>query len=152
MLLLSLLFMKRAPFCNVWYVLLWGTNEGSLDLDSESVGFDPSLPWFLREALHKMLNLSETELLHLYNGIRWHLSAFIFFRFYLLIWECTSRDRGRGRGRSRLPAEWGWIPGPWDHDLSSRMTINGLNHWGAPSVLFQYKYYLSLFMTFAKVA
>ena len=39
------------------------------------------------------------------------------------------RERGRdtGRGRSRLPVGnlmWDSIPGPWDHNLSLRETLN----------------------------
>ena len=41
----------------------------------------------------------------------------------------TERERGRdtGRGRSRLHAGsvmWDSIPGPWDHALSRRQTLN----------------------------
>ena len=63
---------------------------------------------------------------------------FFFLRFYLFIHE-KHRERGRdiGKGRSRLPAGnlmWDLIPGPWDHDLSQRQT---LNHWAtqAPFIL-----------------
>jgi len=50
--------------------------------------------------------------------------------------QSTSRERCKGRGRSRLPAElgartWGLIPGPGDHDLSQRQTLNCLSHPGA---------------------
>ena len=59
----------------------------------------------------------------------------------LFIWEknraCTSRGRNKRRGRNRLPIEqgtptWGSIPGPWDHDLSPRQTVNQLSHPGTP--------------------
>ena len=54
----------------------------------------------------------------------------LFLRFYLLIHE-RHREWGRdtGRGRSRFPGRsliQDWIPGPRDHDLSRRQT---LNHW-----------------------
>ena len=52
--------------------------------------------------------------------------GFFFLRFYLLIYE---RHRDRGSGRSRLPLGspmWDLIPGPGDHDLSWRQTLNHL--------------------------
>jgi len=63
------------------------------------------------------------------------ISFFFFFLKILFIWE-QERERdwehkqwGRGRRRSRLPTEqgarcWGLIPGPGDHDLSRRQTLN----------------------------
>ena len=67
-------------------------------------------------------------------------AAASFFRIlflYLTGRENISRTAGRRRGRSRLPAEQGSqcgtrIPGPRDHDLSRRLTLNQLNHPGAP--------------------
>ena len=57
-------------------------------------------------------------------------SFFVFQRFYLFIHERhTERGRDIGSGRSRLPEgspRWDSIPGPWDHNLSQRQT---LNHW-----------------------
>ena len=51
-------------------------------------------------------------------------------RFYLFIYERhTEKDRDISRGRSRLPEGslmQDSIPGPRDHDLSQRQT---LNHW-----------------------
>ena len=29
----------------------------------------------------------------------------------------------------------GWIPGPWDHDLSQRQMLNHLRHPGAPKLI-----------------
>ena len=45
----------------------------------------------------------------------------------------TKRGRDIGRGRSRLPVGslmQDSIPGPWDHDLSQRLTFNSLSHPG----------------------
>ena len=64
--------------------------------------------------------------------------SIFFLRFYLFIWQTMYTHTSRGRGRSRLPMEqggsltWSSIPGPWDHDLSRRQTLNQLNHPGAP--------------------
>ena len=62
---------------------------------------------------------------HIENGIK--MQCF-FLRFYLFIHERhTERGRDIGRGRSRLPVGslmQGSIPGPWDHDLSQRQTLN----------------------------
>ena len=62
----------------------------------------------------------------------WQESWFNLFKdfIYLFVYE-RHRKRGRdiGRGRSRLSARspmWDLIPGPWDHTLSQKQT---LNHW-----------------------
>ena len=34
---------------------------------------------------------------------------------------------------------WGSIPGPWDHDLSQKQTLNPLIHPGAPEIFFPNK-------------
>ena len=56
------------------------------------------------------------------------LFLFLFLRFYSFIHQrCRERGRDIGRGRSRLPAETpkqNSIPGPWDHALSQRQTLN----------------------------
>ena len=31
---------------------------------------------------------------------------------------------------------WGWIPGPWDHELDRRQSLSSLSHPGAPEKLF----------------
>ena len=54
---------------------------------------------------------------------------FFFKDFIYLFMRDTERTRDIGRGRSRLPAGTGnlmqdLIPGPWDHDLSQRQTLN----------------------------
>ena len=49
-------------------------------------------------------------------------STWVFLRFYLLIHE-RHRERSRLHAGSQM---WGSIPGPWDHVLSQRQT---LNHW-----------------------
>ena len=46
---------------------------------------------------------------------------------YLFMRDNRARGRDTGRGRSRLPAGspmWGSMPGPRDHDLSQRHTLN----------------------------
>ena len=54
------------------------------------------------------------------------------------------RERGRGGERgevnSLLSREFpqGSIPGPWDHDLNQRRTLNQLNPQGAPIVFFKH--------------
>ena len=65
-----------------------------------------------------------------------HLSNISFKkRFYLFIWQ---RERGKERAQAVVAEEaegeadsllsrgltWGWIPGPWDHALSRRQTLN----------------------------
>ena len=60
---------------------------------------------------------------------------YYFILFYKILsiysWE-AQRERQRHRGRSRLPVGspmWDLIPGPWDHDLSQRQTLNhGATH------------------------
>ena len=32
---------------------------------------------------------------------------------------------------------WGWIPEPWDHDLTWRQKLNQLSHPGAPKLHFK---------------
>ena len=63
---------------------------------------------------------------------------FFFLRFYLFDREHKQGESTK-RGSSRLPTErgawyWGWIPGPWDHDLSHRCPDTGyymqfMNYW-----------------------
>ena len=38
---------------------------------------------------------------------------------------------------SRESPTWGWIPGPWDHDLSGRQVLKQLSHPGTPSTGFR---------------
>ena len=66
-------------------------------------------------------------------GPWFHQTSVLFFlkkNIYVCIHERhTERGRDTGRGRSRLlvgSTTWDSIPGPWDHDLSRRQT---LNHW-----------------------
>ena len=75
--------------------------------------------------------------------IRMERSACYFFFFIYLAHRVKEHKQwgGRGRGRSRLPTEHearhgGSIPGPWDHDLSWRQTLNPLSHPGAPCSFF----------------
>jgi len=58
---------------------------------------------------------------------------FLFKDFtYLFDRELESTSRGSGRQREREKQDlrragsptWGSIPGPWDHDLSRRQTLN----------------------------
>ena len=52
--------------------------------------------------------------------------------------ERTSRGNSRQREREKQAScwarnpMWGWIPGPRDHDLSQRQTLNRLSQPGAP--------------------
>ena len=63
--------------------------------------------------------------------------SFLFFKIVYLFErqsrasENTVEGRGRGKGRSRISTEQGAgspvqdsIPGPWDHDLTQRQTLN----------------------------
>lgn len=43
---------------------------------------------------------------------------FIYLKGFVYLFESGAEDRDREEGRSGLPAEWGWIPESWDHDLS----------------------------------
>ena len=67
-------------------------------------------------------------------------NTFIKDFFYLFIWEKKSESMSRGEGqrkREKQIPHWaggstrGFIPGPWDHDLSKRQTFNWLSHPGA---------------------
>ena len=55
--------------------------------------------------------------------------------------ESTSRGSGRQREKEEQVPHWtgspmqGSVPGPWDHDLSWRQTLNQLSHPGAPKAI-----------------
>ena len=68
---------------------------------------------------------------------------FLFFRFYLLIWERETEHRwsegaDREGEREKQTPCWarsptgGSILGPQDHDLSQRQMLNQQSHAGAP--------------------
>ena len=64
---------------------------------------------------------------------------FLFFKKYFFIYSWkTQKGRDIGRGRSRFPVGSPMqdsIPGPQDHDLSQRQTLNHWSHPGTPGVL-----------------
>ena len=79
---------------------------------------------------------------HLVTTLPQMPSSFFFFFFkifYLSERERESTNMGKGQRerekqtppRSRKPM-YGSIPGPWDHDLSWRQTLNQLSHPGTP--------------------
>ena len=72
-----------------------------------------------------------------------------FKRLYLREREKEHKQgAGAERGRSKLPTEQrtqqrgALIPGPWNHDLSQRQTLNRLSHPGAPAHLFKPKFHI----------
>ena len=86
------------------------------------------------------------------------LVVFVCFKFlYIYLTEreresaSTSRGSCRQRGRSRLLTQQGSIPGPWDHDLSQRQTLNQLSYPRAPWMNFSIKalsFYLYLIIVY----
>ena len=64
----------------------------------------------------------ENEVHFCYIGL-----SFFFFNFMYSLMRGTERGRDASRGRSKDPCRgpmWDWIPGPWDHTLSCRQTLN----------------------------
>ena len=75
---------------------------------------------------------------------------FVFFlKIFFSIWELGSEwtrkskhESGWGAEREKQTSHWagsptqGSIPGPSDHDLSWRQTLNWMSHLGAPKVMF----------------
>ena len=63
------------------------------------------------------------------------LHSFLFLFVYLFTNE---QGREGQREREKQTPRWagsltqGWIPGPWDHDLSWKQILNRLNHLGTP--------------------
>ena len=76
-----------------------------------------------------IIEVTGSSPLHNAQNLNEWLSLFrrVLFCFnFVFIWD-TERGRDIGTGRSRLPAGslmWDSIPGPWDHDLSQRETLN----------------------------
>jgi len=69
----------------------------------------------------------------------WRTQSFFFSKiFFEKEWE---RQSMRGKGEKQQTPHWArsrmrdLIPGPWDHDLSRRQTLNQLSHPGAPHIL-----------------
>ena len=70
-----------------------------------------------------------------------HETGFNLFFKILFIWESEREQELRGgegqREREKQTPHWArspmqdWNPGPWDHDLSRRQTLNHLSHPGA---------------------
>ena len=65
-----------------------------------------------------------------------HHSVSFFLRFYLFERK-RAQEQGEGKGeREKQTPHWagslsqGWIPGPWDHDLSPRQLLSQLGHPG----------------------
>ena len=65
----------------------------------------------------------------------YHYSFFFFLKIYLFeraqAWEGQREKQTPRRAGSPM---WGSIPGPRDHDLRQRWTLNPLSHPGAPSL------------------
>ena len=86
--------------------------------------------------------------------IEYKTYLFLFKDFIYLSVRDRKRGRDTGSGKSRLPPgtpTWDWIPGPQDHALSQRQT---LNHWAtraSPKFIFLFyfiflKDFIYLFM------
>ena len=122
----------------------WGTRSRDSRITPQTVGCaKPLCHWgypifFFKEKKCLVLEWSTEESLETLMAV-----VFFFFKDFILFMRDTERERQRHRGRSRLPAGipvWDLTPGPWDHDLSQRQT---LNHWVTQAPLssnFNYKW------------
>ena len=64
---------------------------------------------------------------HLSPFIIGKCKCFLFLKNFIIHERHGERGKDIGRGRSRLPAGslmWDSIPGPWDHDLHQKQTLN----------------------------
>ena len=65
---------------------------------------------------------------------------FFFFKIFICLFE-RENEQGERQREKQIPhgagkPTQGWIPGPWDHDLSQRQLLNHLSHSGVPVLFF----------------